>query len=256
MIQRSSEDTPKVERVLKDDVDARVVVIETGDGLVVEKSYATPRHVIWRTFGQRSKAKREHDNLAALHGSGVPCVRPIDYREIRRFGFMSSSTIATEWIADAPDLLHIFRKKREPRHHPWRRDLSEEYGRLIRIMHDRGFVSTSSSPRNILLQKIDDGTRLILCDQPQLMAVGRPIYGSWLASIDLFDIAFVRRRRDLFTNRERYRFLWGYTDGDRAAIRREWTRLSRRTRWTNQFGKRICHALARLPIRRFRPKAP
>ncbi len=243
------------ERVLKHDRKARVVVADRGDGPVLEKTYVTLPHVVWRTFGQRPKARREHDNLAALVAAGVPCVRPGSWSASRKLGCTLRSTVVMEWIDDARDLLwHL---KRPPGREPIRRRRARiaAYGRLLRTLHDRGFVSSSCSPRNVLVQDVAGEERLLLCDQPQLLHIGRPLVGTRLASIDLFDAAFAPRRRKLLSATERLRLLREYADGDRAIVRGLWRTLDGRSRATNQAGKRWCHARSRLPFLGGRPGA-
>ncbi|MFG0316917.1 MAG: lipopolysaccharide kinase InaA family protein [Planctomycetota bacterium JB042] len=243
------------ERVLKHDRKARVVVVDRGEGPVLEKTYATLPHVVWRTFGQRPKARREHDNLAALVAAGVPCVRPSDWSASTRLGCTIRSTVVMEWIDGARDLLwHLKRPPgREPI--PRRRARIGEYGRLVRTLHERGFVSSTCSPRNVLVRDVAGEERLLLCDQPQLLRVGRPLAGTRLASIDLFDAVFAPRRRRLLSRAERLRFLRAYADGDRAIARKLWRTLDGRSRATNQAGKRWCHARSRVPFLRGRAGA-
>lgn len=240
-------------RIIKDDRKSLVEQIKTSEGMVARKTYRIHPGLVWRTFHQRSRAKREYENLAALVRTGVPSIAPISFSEERRLGFASSSTIVTAWIDQSKDLWDVLttRDRSKPKGRERRLWLMREYGRLMRSLHENGFLSTTSYPRNVVIAKDENGSRLLFCDQPRMVCFGGSILGKRRADLDLYDIVFSSHRTVQMSRRERYEFLLAYASGEREWVRVAWRRLERRSRWFNQMAKRACHALYHVPFSSF-----
>jgi len=246
-------------RVIKNDRKSLVERIETPEGkTAARKTYWIHPALVWRTFHQRSRAQREYENLAALVRAGVPSIEPISYSEERRLGFTSRSTIVTAWIGRSKDLWAVLttRDRTKPKGRERRLWLMREYGRLMRALHDHGFLSTTSYPRNVVIARNGTGSRLLFCDQPRMVCFRGSLVHKRRADIDLFDIAFSTHRTAKISRRERYEFLLAYANGERDWVRSAWRRLAGRSRWFNQVVKRACHALYHVPFSSFQARRP
>ncbi len=226
--------------VLKADVVSRVERVRQGDRTWIRKTYAPAPFFLWRTFLVRSKAAREYRNLRALVDAGVPAVRPLAWEETRRMGCVPRCTL---WLADAGpagDLRVAFARDDAGQ----RRSRAQAMGRLLRAMHDAGFVSLTAYPRNVLVGADD---RLLLCDQPYLRRRQGPVRGGG-AGIDLYDALFTAGRQRMLSRSERWRSLLAYCGGDREAARIWWRGLRARRRSWQRFLKGCIKVIGKLGV--------
>jgi hypothetical protein len=215
--------------VLKEDQTSRVERVLLDAGSVVRKTYVPRPLFLWRTFLAPSKAKREHDNLQALLGAGVPVSAPLAWDEVRVAGCVPSSILWLEDLGEVDNLKQAFSGPT-----PHRPRLVSAYARLLRRVHDAGFVSLTAYPRNVLVVAAAAG-HLVLCDQPYLVrrTLGVGLAG---AAIDLYDAFFTASRTRSLRRSERWRALLAYC-GEPAAARAMWRRLVRRPMWWQRFLK-------------------
>lgn len=227
---------PYTALVLKEDPTSRVERIATRAGPVLRKTYRPRPFLLWRTFLARSKGAREHRNLALLCAAGIDCVRPVGCGETRVLGLVTQSWVATEYLEGARDLKALFATLRpiDATRAPLRRTLLQRYGELLRALHRAGFCSNTLQPRNVLSTGPDPTARLVICDQPALIAFPRSVHASWIGNIDLFDVAYSPQRQRDFAAAERYRLTLAYCAGDRAEARRLWRKLSARSEWRHR----------------------
>lgn len=224
-------DTPPP-RILKDEPHTTVAVHDEGGRLVVEKTYVQPRWLLWRTFLTSSRAAREFRNLKLVHGAGVPCVRPLRWREQRRFGLVLGSTLWTEYVP-VPSLRQVLETRPDAQA---RAALAAGVGELLARLHGAGFLGGRVTPRNLLVAGEARDGRLLLVDLPAAVAFRASIHGSRSAAIDLWDAAFSASRRQEWSRAERWRLLRRYY-GEAGAARAAWRRLARRTRLGNRLRK-------------------
>lgn len=213
--------------VLKDTPEARVERLGDGEHAVVRKTYQN-RGMRWlQSLWRQSRAHREHDRLAAIAAAGVPCLQPLAWSEQRRFGGVTSSTLVTRWLPDAVALKQVLRDL-HPAAFRARSTLATAMGALVGAMHHAGFLWNTPMPRNALVVGDPAQARLVVCDPPSCLVLGRDLHGKRLARIDLFLGAFSPSRRTDWSRSERLRWLLGYTAGDRDAARGLWRRLVHR----------------------------
>jgi hypothetical protein len=92
-----------------------------------------------------------------------------------------------------------------------------------------------------------------VCDTPGCLLAARDLRGGRLARIDLFLAAFSPSRRREWSRSERLRWLCGYAGGERAAARRLWRVMDRRSGLRNVVERAFAMTvLARI----LRPAAP
>lgn len=212
--------------VLKEDLTSRVERVLTAAGSVIRKSYAPRPLFLWRTFLAPSKAEREFANLAALRAAGVPVSAPLAFTAARVAGFVPSCSLWIEDLGEVANLKQAFAAAVDVDR------LARSYGRLMRVLHDAGFVSLTAYPRNVLVVSPE---RLVFCDQPYLVRrkAGVGLAG---AAVDLYDALFTVSRTRALRRPQRLRALIAYCD-DRPAARRLWRRLARRPMWWQRFLK-------------------
>lgn len=227
-------DTPLRSTILKEELCARVEIIELNGRPVVRKTYYSRPFLLWRTFLMTSRAAREYRNLAAIHAAGVACVRPTSWSETRVYGCVPACTVLTDYVANAPSLKQVM-SSLERGAAGARRTLVAAVGRLVGELHRAGFVSCRITPRNILVPGGVQAPRgLILCDQPAAVQFNHSVVGRSAALIDLYDMAFSPARLQMFSDVERLRMLLAYTGGQRDIASALWRQLRRRPRWWNR----------------------
>ena len=201
--------------VIKDEPLTRVERVATEAGTVVRKVYRSRPFLLWRTFLQIARARREHHNLERIGRAGVPCVRPVSWRQMRALGCVVESEIVTVFEPEAVSLKQVLAESSSDSCEE-RRELVVETGRLLRSLHGAGFLSCRFTPRNVLVLGEASQRRLMLCDLPYAFHFRQSILGRRIAGFDIFDIAFSSPRRRDFSATERLRLLLAYTDGDRS----------------------------------------
>lgn len=230
--------------VLKDEPEALVEVLGGSDErelAVVRKTYRN-RGLRWlQSLWRRSRAEREHDHLAAIAASGVPCLQPLGWSAQRRLGGVDASTLLTRFLPDSVPLRDVLRAS--PRA-PFRvrAELARAMGALVAALHRAGFLWCTPMPRNALVAGEPAGARLVVCDTPSCVDRGRDLRGSRLARIDLWLGAFSASRRRDWSRCERLRWLCGYAGGDRAAARELWRALARRAELQNVVARALAMA--------------
>ncbi len=214
--------------VLKDEPGCTVEVLGHGDGAVVRKTYRNRGLRFLQSMWRKSRAQREHDNLRAIAAAGVPCLQALAWSQRRRFGGVAESVLITRFVPDSVPLKLLLATP--PRATPCllRARLATAMGRLVGDLHRHGLLWCTPMPRNVLVAGDAAAARLLVCDPPSCLVLGRAIHGTALAQIDLFLGAFSPSRRRDWSAPERLRWLLGYCGGDRDEARRLWRSAARR----------------------------
>jgi hypothetical protein len=228
--------------VLKDEPAATVVVLGTGADAVVQKTYHNRGLRWWQSVGRRSRARREHDNLAAIHAAGVPCLEPLRWSEERHLGGVDASTLVTRFLAGSRPLKQVLADLPVAQHGRVRARLAAAMGALLAELHRAGFLWSTPMPRNVLVAGDPAAARLVVCDTPACVTFRRSLLGSRLAHVDLFLAAFSASRRRDWSAIERWRVLLGYTAGDRERARTLWRELVRRGPRRNELERALAMA--------------
>jgi hypothetical protein len=196
--------------VLKEDLTSRVERVYSGQRTYIRKTY-TPRPLfLWRTLGRPAKSRREHDNLRALERAGVPVTVPLAWDEVRVRGCVPRCSL---WLADAGEVRNLKEWFGQRQALAARRATLAAFGRLLRRLHEAGFVSLTAYPRNVLAA---DGGRLLLCDQPYLVRRPGPVVGAG-ARVDLYDALLTPGRARSLSRSDKLRALRAYAGGSAAA---------------------------------------
>lgn len=229
-------------RVLKDEPDTTVEVLGEGAGAVVRKVYRNRGSRWLQTFGRRCRARREFDNLTAMAAAAVPCTPPLAWSERRRYGLVAESTLVTGFVAGTETLKRVLgtlSDRRDPGTSRTRAALATAMGRLCRHLHLAGIAWGTPMPRNALVVGDPSAARLVVCDTPAALVLGRSLLGTELALHDLFDGAFSASRRRDWSAVERLRLLRAYAGDDRDLVRRCWRTLAKRPRWRHDAGRAL-----------------
>ncbi|MGB3968299.1 MAG: lipopolysaccharide kinase InaA family protein, partial [Planctomycetota bacterium] len=218
--------------VLKDEPATTVVVLGSGDGAIVRKTYRN-RGLRWlQSLWRRSRAQREHDHLAALRAAGLPCLEPLAWSERRRWLAVDESTLQTRFVPASRSLKQVLAAL-PPGQHRVRVELASAMGRLLGALHRAGFLWCTPVPRNVLVVGDPATAKLLVIDTPAAVAFRRSLHGKALARIDLYLTAFSASRRTDWSRSERLRLLLGYCEGGRVLARSLWRTLARRSRLRN-----------------------
>ena len=243
--------------VLKGEPAVVVELLGTSDEAVVRKTYRNLGLRWLQSFGRRSRAEREFDNLSTVAHAGVGCTPPRGWFEHRRFGCVDESTLVTSFVPGSHTLKQVLAGLPHGR---TRHRLVAAMGNLVARLHRGGFLWGTPMPRNVLVVGDPARAELAVCDTPAGIHLGRSLHGSRLALIDLFLAAFSPSRRVDFSAAERLRWLRAYCDGNRALIRRLWRRLARRGVFRNEASRAFAmswHNYILRPMRsRHRPEPP
>lgn len=225
--------------VLKDEPSTTVELLGRGPASVVKKTYRSSGLRLLQTFGRRSRAEREHENLVAVARTGVRCTEALLWAARRRFGFVLESTLVTRYLPDSQTLKHVLAHLPRDSHHRTRRNLAAAMGRLVAQLHAGGFLWCTPMPRNVLVLGDPANAQLAVCDTPAGITLDRPLAGTRLASIDVFAAALSPSRRAEFSATERWRWLLGYCDQDRTAARTLWRVLAHRSVLRHDAGRAL-----------------
>ncbi len=238
---------------LKAERETTIELLGIGADAVVQKAYHNRGQRWLQSFGRRSRARREFDNLQAVAAAGAPCTVAVAWSERRRFGCVDESTLVTRWLGDSRSLKQVLASLPPAQHFAVRRALIAAMARLVATLHRRGFLWGTAMPRNVLVVGDPAAASLAVCDVPAGIQMGRPLHGQRLALFDLFDGAFSPSRRRDFSAPERLRWLRAYTDGDRNMARRLWRALDRRSVLRHDVGRALTmfwHVYIVQPLRR------
>lgn len=214
---------------LKSDRGATVELLGAPGHAVVRKTYHNRGSRWLQSFGRRSRAHREFDNLRAVAAAGVPCVDALAWSERRRWGCVDESVLVTRFRPDCRTLKRALRELPPQSAFAARRRLIAATAQLVAALHRAGIAWLTAMPRNVLVVGDPAVAQVVVCDVPSAFRLGRSVHGRALATCDLFDAAFSPSRRADFSATERLRWLRAYHAGDRDAVRRAWSTLDRRS---------------------------
>lgn len=237
---------------LKAERDTTVEVLGVGADAVVQKTYRNRGRRWLQSFGRRSRARREFDNLRLVAAAGVPCTAALAWSERRRRGCVDESTLVTSLVADSRPLKQVLADLPPAQHFATRRRLIAAMAGMVALLHRRGFLWGTAMPRNVLVVGSPALAQLAVCDVPAGIPIGRVLHGGPLALFDLFDGAFSPSRRRDFSAAERLRWLCAYAAGDRQAARRLWRALDRRSVLRHDVGRALAmfwHVYVVQPLR-------
>jgi hypothetical protein len=240
---------------LKAERDTTIERLGSGDDAVVQKTYHNRGRRWLQSFGRRSRARREFDNLRLVAATGATCTEAVAWSERRRLGCVDTSTLVTRWVAASQPLKQVLADLPATPHFATRRRLLAAMAQLIATLHRGQFLWGTAMPRNVLVVGDPDLAQLAVCDVPAGMRLDRPLHGGRLALFDLFEGAFSPSRRADFSAAERLRWLCHYADGDRKLARRLWRALDRRTVLRHDVGRALLmfwHVYVVQPLRRRR----
>lgn len=207
-------------------------VAGSGESAVVRKTYRN-RGLRWlQSLLRKSRAEREHDHLAAIAATGVPCLQPLGWSAQRRLLGVDASTLLTRFVPDCAPLRDVLRAS-PPAAFRVRARLAHAMGKLVAALHGAGFLWCTPMPRNALVAGDPAAARLLVCDTPSCVDRGRDLRGSRLARVDLFLGAFSASRQRDWSRTERLRWLCGYVRDDREQARALWRTLVLRSQLQN-----------------------
>ncbi len=241
--------------VLKQEPATTVEVLGQGLDAVVRKVYRN-RGTRWlQSFGRRSRAEREYDNLRAVERTGSACTRALGWSARRRLLCIEESTLITQFVPSSTPLKQVLANLPRGGSAPERRLLAAAAGQLLATLHRGGFLWCTPMPRNILVLGAPAQGQLAVCDTPAGIDFGRSIHGTALSTIDLFDAAFSPSRRRDFSATERFRWLLAYCAGDHQEVRRLWRIVAPRSVFAHDARRALAmfwHTYILLPLRRRR----
>jgi len=159
-----------------------------------------------RFFLRRSRQRREAENAVLLCRLGVPTAEVVAAGERRRFGCVTAAFVATREIPGAESMAERAEMLRNmPRRA--KTALIEQLARVVRRMHEAGFIDHDLYLRNVLVRETPAGTHeLFIIDSPR---GGRRRFGRRRGR--LRDLACLSRdARALVSRIDRARFVKGY----------------------------------------------
>lgn len=217
--------------LLKQAAEATVECVGEAPEALVRKTYLNHGLRYWQSFGRRSRAQREHDNLLAAARTGAKCTEAVGWMEQRHWGLLRTSTLVTRYLPASTCLKQVLAAQCPRRDHRTRCELAKGLGSLLATLHRGGFLWGAPMPRNVLVLGDPTQGQLAVCDTPAGIAFGRNIHGSRRSLLDLYDAGFSPSRCRDWTRTERLRLLRAYAGEHRATLRRLWRTLARRPRW-------------------------
>lgn len=208
-------------RVIKDSTTAIVCrqQLDTGisEPLEVVCKRSRPRNPLkllrYALFGSRPMLTWMRGN-ALLHRR-IPTARPLAVLERRCLGLVLDSFVMTEYLENGHDLDSLLvtelRALPADRERHVKQVLSQELARLVRLMHEQGFIHRDFKAPNIMVQwspTLDDPPRLSLVDLDGLKRVRQPTESQQLRAIMRLNVSLDHCRR--LTRTDRLRFLKQY----------------------------------------------
>lgn len=245
--------------VLKDEPEALVEVLGDGDAAVVRKVYRNRGLRFWQSFGRKSRARREFENLTRIRALGAACTPPLGWSAVSRWGCVRESVLVTALLPGSRTLKAVLADLPPAAAFRARRALIAATGSLVAELHRGGLVWCTPMPRNVLVTGDPAAAAVAVCDTPLLVVVGHPLHGGTLACIDLFAAAFSPSRRRDFSATERLRWLLGYSLGDRRLARGLWHRVARRSILRHDLTRALTvfwHVYVKGPLLRANPGKP
>jgi tRNA A-37 threonylcarbamoyl transferase component Bud32 len=168
-----------------------------------------PRRPSLRFFLRRSRQRRERCSAERLLALGIPTAEVIAAGEQRRFGCVSAAFVATREIPDTCPLDVVVPEwwgERTAQTHRRRHGLIVKLARLVRRMHDGGYVDHDLHLRNILMRELPG-------ELPTLFMIDSPRGGCRFlrGRGKVRDLAALDRDAGLFlTKADRLRFMRAY----------------------------------------------
>ncbi|MEQ1729641.1 MAG: hypothetical protein ABL982_14815 [Vicinamibacterales bacterium] len=224
---------------LKSEPAVIVELFGTGDAAVVRKTYRNSGMRWLQSFGRRSTAEREFQNLSTVARTGVRCTIARAWFQRRHLGCVDESSLITTFVPVSLPLKQVLVNLSPGEHAGTRNKLVAAMARLMAQLHRGGFLWCTPMPRNVLVLGDPARADLAVCDTPAGIDLGRSLHGSRLALIDLFLAAFSPSRRADFSAAERLRWLRAYCDHDRQETRRLWRSLAHRSNWRNDLNRAL-----------------
>ena len=118
------------------------------------------------TLWGRAPEVQEYHALAWLRAHHIPAARPIAAASRQRAGRLETHALLTEHVPGTRDLSQRLRdpEERLTTDRDARQDVFDRLARLLRRMHDLGFVHRDCHARNVLIDADGDVPRLFLID--------------------------------------------------------------------------------------------
>jgi rfaE bifunctional protein nucleotidyltransferase chain/domain len=134
-----------------------------------------PKSPTMRFFLRRSRQRREAENAMRLGEAGIPSPEVVAAGEKRRGGRVAAAFVATREIERVRPLSEVIAAPRADASRDARRRLIDALARLVRQMHDLGYVDFDLHCRNVMVREhADDDPEFFIMDSPR----GRLTHGS------------------------------------------------------------------------------
>jgi len=139
--------------------------IETPSQDVIVKSQVSIGYKpLARSMYNRSKGRKEWQNLLVAFDRGFPVARPIAFGELKRFMTVRESVVISEWLAKASTVRNWRRQRREDGEDDATLVLAAELGRLTARMQRIGVYHNELHDRNVLVEDAEEGPRMVIID--------------------------------------------------------------------------------------------
>lgn len=167
---------------------------------------------------RRSKAVKEMRLARYVSDQGIPTIVPLKIKDIRKLGVLQKSVVLSEFLSDCVNLEELLIKSRLPDKR-LRRKIIEAYGRLARLVHDRGVYQDDFDPNNILYQNLPDGGfQLYFIDFERARR-----FGYLSPAKRIHSLAKLNRMGRRLNKTDQMRFLTAYLGPETTRLtRREW----------------------------------
>jgi len=208
-------------RVIKDSASGMICwdCLDAGDGRQLKVVYKRSRprnplklllHSLWR-----SRPMLTWRRANALLNRRIPTARPLAVLERRRLGLLADSFIITEYLEHARDLdtvlTVLLRNEKPTRQRTVKRQITTALVRVLRDLHDRGFIHRDLKAPNVMVQWNPAGeepARVLLVDLDDLRHRGYASPAWQRRALMRLNISLEQCRRVSVT--DRLRFLQAY----------------------------------------------
>jgi len=208
-------------RVIKDSASGMICwdCLDAGDGRQLKVVYKRSRprnplklllHSLWR-----SRPMLTWRRANALLNRRIPTARPLAVLERRRLGLLADSFIITEYLEHARDLdtvlTVLLRNEKPTRQRTVKRQITTALVRVLRDLHDRGFIHRDLKAPNVMVQWNPAGeepARVLLVDLDGLRHRGYASPAWQRRALMRLNISLEQCRRVSVT--DRLRFLQAY----------------------------------------------
>jgi len=117
-----------------------------------------------RSLYNRSKGRKEWQNLLVAFDRGFPVARPIAFGELKRWMAVRESVVISEWLANASTVRSWRQQKLEEGEDDATLEPAAELGRLTARMHRIGLYHNELHDRNVLVENAEEGPRIVIVD--------------------------------------------------------------------------------------------